>query len=107
MRKTIIGRAAVAGLSTLAIAGATLAVDTGTAAADIPWPGSLCQSIEPIQFYTDWINGAQSYSVGANEYIRVVSVLDAYWAYGHGTNHADRYFIYKHQNNAERLYGCH
>lgn len=105
MNRSLIRRATVTGLSTLAIAATTVAVGAGPAFADVPWDGALCQAAENIQFYT--ASGAQSYVVQAHQYIRVVDAYDTYWAYGHGDGHSDRYFVWQHSNGVDRIYNCH
>jgi hypothetical protein len=105
MGQRIVHRVAVIVAGTL-VAGAAA---TGTAAADggTPWPGSLCTAKENIQFYTDTVRPVESYTVAAGDYIRVMSVVDGSWAYGHGEGHQDRYFIWRHSNLVERLRDCH
>jgi hypothetical protein len=105
MRKQAVRRAAGAGLSALAVV-ATMTMSAGSASADIPLDGQLCTAQENIQFYTA-VNGAQSYTVQAGSFIRVQQVQDSRWAYGHGTNHSDRFFIYKHADGTHRLGACH
>lgn len=95
-------RAAVVGASALAVA---TTLGSGTASADVPWDGALCQAAEPIQFYN--VDGAASYVVAQHDYIRVVDAYDTYWAYGHGSGHSDRYFIWQHSNGVDRIYNCH
>lgn len=105
MRRSSCRRAAAAGLSVLGVAAAMTTIGTGTASADVPWDGALCQAAEKIRFYT--ADGAQSYEVRAHEHIRVVDAYDTYWAYGHGEGHSDRYFVWQHSTGADRIYNCH
>jgi hypothetical protein len=102
MRRSRVWRATLAGL---AVAG-TMTMTAGPASADVPWDGALCQAAENIQFYTA-PGGDPSYVVQANDYIRVVSAFDTYWAYGHGSGHSDRYFVWQHSNGVDRIYNCH
>jgi hypothetical protein len=106
MRRPLSSRALVASLSALVVTATTMMIGGGTASADTPWAGALCKAAERIQFYTS-PGGAQSYEVAAHNYIRVVYVQDWRWAYGHGENHSDRWFIWQHSNGIDRLYYCH
>lgn len=105
MKRSLFRRAAV-GLGAVTVAATGLLIGAGTASADTPKDGQLCDAAENIQFYANDFH-TPSYTVQRGEQIRIDSMNTLVgWAQGHGTGHSARYFIWEHSNGVDRVVNC-